>query len=211
MSSGYQKMLAMPADSENSFKSEEIEVKSNSPKKKVNVFFDKITRIMKIFLRLANIKGYDLIGRVRDSNGNFMKDSDIISLISHSLTHGKLLLGQNEFINLLYEAKIEPELIINENVKSRLLNLYSDKNTDSIENSSVTVINEDKKDDEIRDNKSVKKKSLKRKIDRSAEDNISNAEEVGEANVEVIQPSRKKPKVNWDINNSDEKKWEFNE
>ena len=201
MTSGYQKMLAMPADSENSFKSEEIEIKSNVlPKRKINNFMDKITRIMKIFLRLANIKGYDLIGRVRDSSGNFIKDSDIIALISHSLTHGKLLLGQNEFINLLFEAKIEPELIVNENVKSKLMSLYSDKNDDLNENATVTTVVEEKTDDKILDKKSLKSNSKKRKIASKQEDNNFNENDLNE----VKQPESKKRKLNWDINNSDD-------
>ena len=74
---------------------------------------------MKILLKLAKINGYDLVGRVRNKNGSFINDSDLLDLINDAMSHGKLLLGQSEFINLLYEANVEPDLIINENIKAK--------------------------------------------------------------------------------------------
>jgi hypothetical protein len=136
--SGFQKMIAMPMESENNdenieestdiMNSNTVSTKNQRAKvKRINTFLDKLNKIMKIFLKLANIRAYDVIGRVRDRKGNYINDSDIIALINHAMSHGKLLLAQNEFIRLLHEAKIEPELIINENIKAKLLNLYSNK------------------------------------------------------------------------------------
>ena len=200
-------MLAVPAESENTFHSEEIEkneIKTNSPKKKMNLFIDKLTRIMKIFLKLANIKGYDIIGRVRNSKGDFVQDSDIISLINHSLTHGKLLLGQNEFINLLFEANIEPDLIINENIKSKLLNLYSNKTDDSNENSSVPIIIDENKDESTTEISKPIKKSRKRKVD------VMNEESKIEEEKEDISGNKKR-KLTWEKIDSEEDDWEINE
>ena len=84
---------------------------------------------MKILLKLAKINGYDLVGRVRNKNGSFINNSDLLDLINDAMSHGKLLLGQIEFINLLYEANVEPDLIINENIKAKVLNLYSGSKT----------------------------------------------------------------------------------
>ena len=204
MSSGYQKMLALPAETENSIQTELIEKNEIKPsKKKTHPFIDKLSRIMKIFLKLANIKGYDLIGRVRNQNGDFVNDSDIISLINHSLTHGKLLYGQNEFIKLLFEAKIEPELIINENIKSKLLDLYTDKNEDIIENPPVSANIEEMSVNDIDENPQINK-AQKRKID-SADGKIINEE------IENKQPKKKKKKINWESNNSDDENWDLND
>ena len=200
MSSGYQKMMALPAETENSIQTQIVEKNEiQTSKKKNNSFIDKLSRIMKIFLKLANIKGYDIIGRVRNGNGDFVNDSDIIALINHSLTHGKLLLGQNEFINLLFEAKIEPELIINENIKSKLLNLYTDKNENNIENLPVTNNVEETSVDE---NPPVIK-NRKRKID-SSDDQVLSEE------IENKKPKNKKRKINWETNNSDDENWDLN-
>ena len=210
MYSGYQKMLAMPAETENSFQSEEIEkneIKVSSPKKKLNSIIDKLTRIMKMFLKLANIKGYDLIGRVRDSKGNFIKDSDIIALINHSLTHGKLLLGQNEFIHLLFEANIEPELIINENIKSKLTNLYSNKTEDSNENLSVPTVIDENKDEStptVENSKPIKKAKKRKVADLNGE--LQNREIEEEKN-----SGNKKRKLSWEKIDSEDENWEMNE
>ena len=210
MSSGYQKMLAMPAETKNSFQSEEMEkneIKSTMPKKKVNSIIYKLTRIMKMFLKLANIKGYDLIGRVRDSKGNFIRDSDIIALINHSLTHGKLLLGQNEFIHLLFEANVEPDLIINENIKSKLSNLYSNKTEDSNENISVPKeIDENKDDNEpTGENSRPIKKAKKRKVSH-----LNNEESQNRETEEEISGNKKR-KLSWEKIDSEDENWEMNE
>ena len=67
---------------------------------------------------------------MRNLNGEYINDSNVISLINHAMSHRKLLIAQNEFVQLLYEAQIEPELIYNENIKAKLVNLYSNINTD---------------------------------------------------------------------------------
>ena len=134
MNSDISKMVAIPADMETSIGNnltEESEILNNSIVKKTRTqrrgfanTLEKI-RIMKILLKLAKINGYDLVGRVRNKNGSFINDSDLLDLINDAMSHGKLLIGQSEFINLLYEANVEPDLIINENIKAKLLNLYS--------------------------------------------------------------------------------------
>ncbi len=47
----------------------------------------------------------------------FFNDSDLIALINHAMSHGKLLSAQSQLIRLLHEAKIKLELIINEKIK----------------------------------------------------------------------------------------------
>jgi hypothetical protein len=85
---------------------------------------DKLLRCLTIALRLARISGYDDQNRILGLDGVYQSDTDINALISYAVTSGKNLRGENEFVNLLYKAKVEPELICNETVKSRLIALY---------------------------------------------------------------------------------------
>ena len=80
----------------------------------------KLLKQIRVILGLAKIQGYDESGRIRDSKGNFIPNSDIVTLINHAMTPGRVLIGQDVFISLLKEAKITPDLIINDNVRSKL-------------------------------------------------------------------------------------------
>jgi hypothetical protein len=226
MSSGFQKMIAMPVEMESN------EIQQNNPEglneselthslsstkitknkgRKINYFVDKLGRIMKIFLKLANIKAYDVIGRVRDQKGNYISDSDIISLINHAMTHGKLLLAQNEFIRLLHEAQVEPDLIINENIKAKLSNLYSNKSNFSTESEKLTEKNLDQSQSDIQITKANRKRAHK----AIEQDSSAPPQEVSKE-----EPERKRQR-NWEVldsnisdneneSNDNIESWEFN-
>ncbi|RWR99765.1 hypothetical protein B4U79_03256, partial [Dinothrombium tinctorium] len=85
---------------------------------------EKLLRMVKIVLRLASINGYDYDGRIRSKKGLFIDRSNIITLLNHAMSIGHPLIGEQEFIELLREAKVDPSLIINENVKTKLANNY---------------------------------------------------------------------------------------
>ncbi|RWR99124.1 hypothetical protein B4U79_14112, partial [Dinothrombium tinctorium] len=72
---------------------------------------------------LAKINAYDNEGRIRDSKGEFISNSSLIQLLSHAMTASRILLAEKEFIDLLYEADVDPDLIINDNVKMNKDNL----------------------------------------------------------------------------------------
>jgi hypothetical protein len=95
--------------------------------KKPDKVVDKIRRILNIIYKLAHINGYELDGRIIDLNGNPIINSNIVDLINHSLSYGKVLIGESEFIQLLNKAGVDPEYIINENVKVKLINLKTNK------------------------------------------------------------------------------------
>lgn len=78
-------------------------------------------KFLKIILRLAAINGYDEEGRIKLADGTYMSQSDIVALLQHALSPGRNISGMNEFIALLREAKVSPDLLINETVKSMLL------------------------------------------------------------------------------------------
>jgi hypothetical protein len=82
---------------------------------------DKLMRQFKVILKLAKIDGYDAIGRIKGLNGEYMDNTDIIALLINAMTPGRVLKGQERFIELLREAKVEPELIMNDNVRYKLL------------------------------------------------------------------------------------------
>jgi hypothetical protein len=192
------KMVAMPAELENVNSdtatvnemnvlennppiSEDYTVLNNKNEKRPRRIIvsqtNKIINIMKILLKLAKIDGYDIIGRIRNKNGEFLKDSDLITLINHSMTNGKLLLGESEFIRLLHEAKVEPELILNENVKVKLLNIYNNKDNTINEDDSTNVTksqtqskNQNNKSDQIVNERKILKRKRMRNTDEKATD-----------------------------------------
>jgi hypothetical protein len=94
-------------------------------KKKIEKIPDKFSRMLKIALKLALEKGYDFEGHIVDLSGNPILKSDIVLLLNYVLSPGKVLIGEAEFIHLLHKAKVDPELITNENVKLKLINLKS--------------------------------------------------------------------------------------
>jgi len=100
------------------------ELKKKS-KKAILPFTERLLRILKIVLKIAKIGGYDENGRVRRKDGNFIDKSNVSTLLNHAMTQGKVLHGEAEFIELLQEAKIDPNLIVNENLRSKLFGIAS--------------------------------------------------------------------------------------
>jgi len=76
----------------------------------------RLAKIMKIILRLAANRGYDYNGRIRRNDGQYITHSDVLQLIGHSMRVGRVIVGEKEFVELLYEAQVDPNLIINDNV-----------------------------------------------------------------------------------------------
>ena len=212
MPNGFQKMIAMPAESSNvdlSLPPPEADLTtSKATQRRVNTFFDKLNKIMKIFLKLASIKGYDIIGRVRDSNGHYIPESNIINLINHAMTHGKLLLAQNEFIKLLHEANVEPDLIINENIKVKLLNLYTPTHNDPVTPQSMMTQQIEEEVDEHQEPtrpKRIPKKRIYKQVEQN--ENLSNEDN---NDVSVSQPKSKKRKSTWEvIDESPDGTWDY--
>jgi hypothetical protein len=94
---------------------------------KSHPYLEKYVNQIKIILKLAKIDGYDNNLRIKNENGNFIENSNIINLLQNATIAAKVLIGQDAFINLLFNAGVEPDLIVNENVKSKLIRLYETK------------------------------------------------------------------------------------
>ncbi|RWS23239.1 hypothetical protein B4U80_05535 [Leptotrombidium deliense] len=66
---------------------------------------ERMDKILKIILALARVDGYDEFGRIR-SNDIYLDNSDIVALINNVISPRKVLVGEQEFINLLIEANV---------------------------------------------------------------------------------------------------------
>jgi hypothetical protein len=100
------------------------QILSKNPK---HPFLEKLTKQIQIILKIAKINGYDDNFRIKNENNQVIENSNIITLLQNVTTPSKVLIGQESFVNLLYKAGVEPDLISNENIKYRLINLYESK------------------------------------------------------------------------------------
>lgn len=76
--------------------------------------------LTQIALKIAGIGGYDDDLRIKTLSGKPMNDTNIIGLILHSLTPMENTNGLTEFVDLLYRAKVNPDLIKNADVRMML-------------------------------------------------------------------------------------------
>lgn len=72
-----------------------------------------------IILKLGRIKGYDENRRIRGSDGNYIAGSDISMLLDEAVNPKRVLVGMDDFVKLLVKAKVSPESILNDNVRSK--------------------------------------------------------------------------------------------
>lgn len=104
-------------------------VKSVSIRERANL---KLINLLRVMSKLASIQGYDEEGRIQSRSGGYMNNTDIAFLLQNSMAPGKLIVGQDEFIHLLIKAKVNPDLILNENVRSKLLNENSNMHSQDL-------------------------------------------------------------------------------
>ena len=86
---------------------------------------DKQTRILKIALKLARIDGFNDDLNVKAEDGSFITNSNLARLLNISQSKVKDIRGMQELIRLLFIAQIDPNYILNEFVKSKLLELHN--------------------------------------------------------------------------------------
>src|ERR1700712_1328342 len=117
------KMVLVPADSQTGGNEELPEDNLVIEKsKRIERNPQKIQRLLKIALKIASKNAYDEDFKIKDINGHPISDSDITVLLNSAISPQKLLVGESDFVRLLYEAKVEPSWIVNENMRSKLLN-----------------------------------------------------------------------------------------
>ena len=86
----------------------------------------KVPLIIKTVLKLASINGYDDQLRIRNSNGQFLDNTNLVDHMTYCMSEGRKLNAEAEFIALLAEADVDPMWIPNENVRAKLM-AYSGK------------------------------------------------------------------------------------
>ena len=83
---------------------------------------EKIQRLLKIVLKIAMNNAYDEDFKIKDSEGKPISDSDITTLLNNAISPQKILVGESDFVRVLYESGVDPNWIVNENLRSKLLN-----------------------------------------------------------------------------------------
>src|SRR5260370_34167142 len=99
------KVVVMPYDSVG--QNQIIESKSDFEKPKrlrIDRDMDKFHKLLNIVLKIAQHKGYDEDLHLVDRDGNSINETDIANLLQNALSHEKVLVGEAEFIKLLYES-----------------------------------------------------------------------------------------------------------
>ena len=91
-------------------------------KRRVERDSEKIVRLIKIALKIAKTNSYDEELRIIGENGNPIQNSNLPLLLKYVMTPEKVIVAENDFIRILYEAGVDPDWISNENVKYKLLN-----------------------------------------------------------------------------------------
>lgn len=89
---------------------------------------DKQTKILKIALKLAKINSFNDDLNIRKQDGTYNANSNVARLLALTQNRVRHVSGMPDLIRELFVAKIDPDLIINEMVKSRLIELYSKTN-----------------------------------------------------------------------------------
>jgi hypothetical protein len=87
-----------------------------------------------IILKLGSIKAYDDNRRILGSDGKYIPGSDITMLMNEAMTPKRTLIGLDEFVKLLHQTKVDPDIIMNDNIRSKLVK-YKRQNTHSEEDS----------------------------------------------------------------------------
>jgi hypothetical protein len=103
----------------------ESSVKVATPRKsaikKSSSKVNNIYNFIKVILKLAQKYGYDDDLRIKLKNGKYMENTNVVTLLEHAMSDGEVLYGESEFIELLHSSGVSPDLIINKNVRNKLI------------------------------------------------------------------------------------------
>ena len=185
-------------------------VEANTDKIKSKIY-DKIHRFIKVILKLARTTGYDENLRIKLKNGQYLEKSNIVDLLTNSMSMGKVLHGEKEFIELLANSEVDPDLIINDNVRLKLIQFKNNSKKHyepETEISSVknnTIINKPKTMNENK-LKAVRKGNKKFIVvnEDGANINLASKMPVLSPQVSLEEIASKKRKIQEDDSNDDE-------
>lgn len=74
-----------------------------------------------LILRLGQLRAYDSSRRIRGPDGGYVQNTDIAHLIEEAMRPSRVVNGADEFIDLLVSCKIDPEIIVNDTLRSKLV------------------------------------------------------------------------------------------
>ncbi len=188
----------------------EVAPKNDKVKSKI---YDKIHKFIKIILKLARSIGYDNDLRIKLKNGTYLEKSNIVDLLTHAMSVGKVLYGESEFIELLSNSGVDPSLIINENVRMKLIQylnkgkIYQKESDDT----QISEVHKRKRLDSNSEDNDDQNSAKKRKVDDPYKDMPVLKDQRKEVNIltkEKETPSRlknnKKRKHSYDEDISDQ-------
>src|SRR6266700_2337321 len=118
------KYVLMPEDA---VKATTIPKTNERQTKRFDRDLDKIHKFLYIVLKVALRNGYNNDFSLNDINGRPIYDTNIAELLNEALSPQKILLGENDFVRLLYEAEVDSNWIVNENIKAKLLSYRPQK------------------------------------------------------------------------------------
>lgn len=74
-------------------------------------------KIMLILLKLALHGGYDSNGKIKTTNGDH---ADLVPLLQMASSPGRNVKGVDDFVSLLHDAGVTPDLVINHVIREQL-------------------------------------------------------------------------------------------
>jgi len=86
---------------------------------------DRQIRIIKIILKLAQINGFNENLNVKSLDGSYNTNSNISKLLTITQTNVRYVKGMADLIRLLHLSKVNPDDIINESVRAKLIEMNS--------------------------------------------------------------------------------------
>lgn len=87
--------------------------------------FERQRKLLLVILQLAKSNLYSDDLSIKLKNGDHLNSNQFINLLNYSLSPGKAITGIQDFVEILFEAKVTPEMLINENVKTLLRDVYA--------------------------------------------------------------------------------------
>jgi len=142
------KLVLVPADSmrsqtgfgePNTSGSDQSEVitDKNISKKRIERDIDKIRKLILIILKIAKHNAYNENFEIFNKDGKVIRDSDIVGLLNNALTYQKNLIGLDRFVEILHEARVDPNWIVNDSIKAKLLAIGGESRKSSNEDIEV--------------------------------------------------------------------------
>src|SRR5882724_1157711 len=119
----------------------DVDRKENPPDSFANIVEDpaenrgkksKLSKQLLMGLLLAEVGGYNSQLQLKRKDGNFDPKTHIGKLVEFATKRGPEVTGLDDFIHLLHNARVPMELVINAEVRSRLANFESTRQSKEI-------------------------------------------------------------------------------